>query len=154
MNATDFIITRLQSLTKEFKKAKVRYEYDIVAEVHTVEVLPQAVYDSQEFIEWESRVFDEFVSAYPQEILGFISEDAIVGINHADYTAEGIEYAPYNTEDVQRVFDITESDVEVISLNLPFSPSTISFNDEKDEHAFEQAVFSDGDFIIKYQLAA
>ena len=153
MNATDFIITRLQSLTKEFKKAKVRYEYDIVAEVHTVEVLPQTVYDSPEFLEWESRVFDEFVSAYPQEIIGFISEDALVGINHADYTAEGIEYAPY-TEDVQCVSGITESAVEVISFNLHFSPSSISFNNEEEDHAFGQAVVSDGDFIINHKLAA
>lgn len=154
MNATDFIITQLQSLTKEFKKAKVRYEYDIEAEVHTVEVLPQAVYDSHDFLEWESRVFDEFVSAYPQEILGFISEDALVGINHADYTAEGIEYAPYNTEDVQCVSGVTDSAVEVISFNLHVSPSTISFNNEEDEHVFEQTVVSDSDFIINHKLAA
>lgn len=100
MNATEFIIKHLQGLVDQFKNTRARYEYDNLAEVHTIEIFPQSVYNSDEYLEWESRMYDEFVSIFPGETIGFISEEAIVGIKSADYIVEGIEYAPYNSEQI------------------------------------------------------
>lgn len=151
MNAKDFIIKKLQCLTDVFKKARVRYEYDVVAEVHTVEVIPQSVYESQAFLEWESNLFDEFVAMYPHELLGFISEDAVVNINQVDYISEGIEYAPYN--DTDKVQCIPDSILKVHFYNECVSPSTFTYNDEKEEFTFKQTVVSGGD-IENFKLAA
>lgn len=151
MNAAEFIIDRMQRLVDYFKDARARYEYDALADIHTVEVFPQSVFESQAFLQWESQMFDEFVAAYPDEMISFISEDALVGIVHVDYSAEGIEYAPYNSDEQTNT---SEPVVKILFTSAVISPSPISFNEEKGKSAFEQTVVSDSDFIINYRFAA
>lgn len=92
MAVLNYLKKQLTDFVSSFKNAKVLYEYDEVAEIHTIEVLPQSVFDSDEFAKWES---DFFVRAYreiPSEDVGFISEDAYIGIDHVDWIAQGPEY--------------------------------------------------------------
>ena len=97
MDAKEYIINCLQKFVDAFKNARARYNYDILAQSHTIEISPLSVFESDEFLDWEGNVFDEFVNLYPSDAIGFIPEDALVGINSIDYSVEGIEYAPYNT---------------------------------------------------------
>lgn len=93
MNTKNYIIKEINHLVKLFPEAKARYEFDSKASVHVIEVLPFELYHSdKEYLAWEDDVFSRFVKKYPTENICFISEDSIVGINHADYTIVGEKY--------------------------------------------------------------
>ena len=146
MDAKEYIINCLQKFVDAFKNARARYDYDILTQSHTIEISPLSVYESDEFLDWEGNVFDEFVNLYPSDAIGFIPEDALVGINGIDYSVEGIEYAPYNTGECS--FDthtinilpgVIESNLELSVAEVPnidfFVPVTVSdlycYNDYK-----------------------
>lgn len=151
MNATEFIINRLYSFVELFKNARVRYEYDSLAEVHTIEVYPQSVYDSDDYLTWESGMFDDFAGNFPGEVIGFISEDAVVGIKSANYAIEGIEYAPFNT-DPYFFFDVQS--VNIIQSNIIQQKTTLSISDNKDRNCFDTTIVTNHDLNNNYKLAA
>ena len=94
MEAKEFIINAINDLVAQFENVHVRYEYDNLAIVHTVEVLPVATYkEDKAYIQWESDVMNSFIKEYPYENLCFVSEGALSGIEHIDYEAEGIRYS-------------------------------------------------------------
>ena len=57
MVAFDYLKEQLTEFVKTFKNVKVNYEYDQLANLHTIEVLPQVVFDSDEFAIWECDFF-------------------------------------------------------------------------------------------------
>lgn len=101
MTAKEFIISKIKAFVHDVTNAKVRYEYDDVARLHTVEVTPQSVYDSKDFDKWESSLFDEFIAAYPADEIGFISNDALVGIDNVTYEDAGKDYISFNNRFMQ-----------------------------------------------------
>ena len=151
MSVRELIINYLQVFVDEFKNARARYEYDSLAEVHTIEIYPQSVYDSKEFLAWESSMFDDFISVFPEEVVGFISEDAVVGIKSAEYAIEGIEYAPYNT-DPYFFFDVQS--VNIIQSNIVHQDTTLSVSDNKDRDCFDTTIVTNYDLNNNYKLAA
>ena len=100
MTPNAFIISKLQSFIYDFPQTRVRYEHDKLSDTHFVEVVPNKVYYlNDKYIEWESNMFDEFVKRFPLENIGFISDDAIVGIDHADFELKGIYFEmPYSSD--------------------------------------------------------
>jgi hypothetical protein len=83
MNTNDYIINELEIFIKRFSKVRVRYEYDESTQTHVIEVVPNEVYHlKEEYILWESEMFDKFVAFYPTENICFISDDALVGIEN------------------------------------------------------------------------
>lgn len=151
MSVRELIINYLQVFVDEFKNARARYEYDSLAEVHTIEICPQSVYDSIEFLSWESSMFDDFIKIFPGEVVGFISEDAVVGIKSADYAIEGIEYAPFNT-DPYYFFDVQS--VNIIQSNIIQQKTTLSISDNKDRNCFDATIVTNHDLNNNYKLAA
>ena len=93
MVAFDYLKEQLTEFVKTFKNVKVNYEYDQLANLHTIEVLPQVVFNSDEFAIWECDFFDRAYDAIPYEDISFISEDAYVGIEHIDWSIQGSDYA-------------------------------------------------------------
>ena len=57
MAVLDYLRKQLMDFVSSFKNAKVNYEYDELAEIHTVEILPKSVFDSDEFAKWECDFF-------------------------------------------------------------------------------------------------
>lgn len=96
MAVLDYLRKQLTDFVSSFKNAKVNYEYDELAEIHTVEILPKSVFDSDEFAKWECDFFVKAYSEIPGEDVGFISEDAYVGIEHVDWSIQGPEYVEVN----------------------------------------------------------
>ncbi len=93
MDSKNFIYTELSLFVKRFAKARVRYEYDQNALVHTIEVLPNEIYNlDKDYIEWENDFFGRFVKLFPTENICFISDDAQVGINIPELVLAGMEY--------------------------------------------------------------
>ena len=126
MAVLDYLKEQLTAFIGSFKDAKVSYEYDELAEIHTVEILPQSVFDSDEFAKWESDFFVKAYSEIPGEDVGFISEDAYVGIEHVDWTIQGPEYVEVNSILEEYIVNNT-SDEKVKS-------STITPLDFKNDH--------------------
>jgi hypothetical protein len=94
MDAKQYILEELNSLVTKFPSVRVRYGYDSNARVHCVEVVPKEVYYSNdEYISWENDVTSRFIEHFPAENIGFISDDAVVGIEHAEYALRGKDYA-------------------------------------------------------------
>lgn len=93
MDSKFFIYNELQDFIKLFPQTRVRYEYDSYALVHFVEVLPNVVYHSDSnYIQWEEEVFIRFIDKFPTENICFISDDALVGIETAEFVLEGLDY--------------------------------------------------------------
>lgn len=92
MKVLDYLKKEMTDFVSAFKNAKVTYEYDELAKIHTIEILPQSLFESVEFAKWECEFFKEAFNFIPGEDVGFISEDAYVGIQHVDWTLHGSEY--------------------------------------------------------------
>jgi hypothetical protein len=93
MDAKQYILEELKALVVKFPNVRVRYEYDSNAIVHCVEVVPKEVYHSNEnYISWENDVTDRFIEHFPAENIGFISDDALVGIENSEFTLCGESY--------------------------------------------------------------
>lgn len=92
MKVIDFLKQKLSDFISEHTKARVRYEYDEIANLHTIEVLPQSLYDSDEFVMWECALFKQVSKSFPGTEVCFVSEDAYVGIDHVDWLQEGKDF--------------------------------------------------------------
>ncbi len=93
MTPNEFIISKLQSFIHDFPETRVRYEHDKLSDTHFVEVVPNEVYHlSERYIAWESKMFDEFVDQFPHENIGFISDDALVGLENIDFELKGLYF--------------------------------------------------------------
>jgi len=91
--ATSFIIKGLSNFINSFSQTRVRYEFDIDANVHCIEVVPNQVYHlNNEYIAWENMFTDNFIALFPNHNVCFFSDDAIVGINNIQYEFIGSQY--------------------------------------------------------------
>lgn len=99
----DYIISELKSFINDFPKTRVRYEHDNSSDTHFIEIVPNEIYhlDTQ-YMQWESEMFDRFVSVYPEENICFISDDALVGLDNIEFEICGIEFvSTYSTVNSQ-----------------------------------------------------
>lgn len=92
MNISTYLKEKMADFVVTFKTAKVNYEYDELANIHTIEVLPQSLFDSDEFARWECEFFKKAFIDMPGEDISFISEDAYIGIEHVDWSLKGDAY--------------------------------------------------------------
>ena len=92
MTVLDYLKKQMTNFVSVFKNAKVNYEYDELANIHTIEILPQSLFDSDEFAKWECEFFKAAFKSIPGEDVGFVSEDAYIGIKHVDWTLHGSGY--------------------------------------------------------------
>jgi hypothetical protein len=106
MTSQEYIKNELEIFIKNFPKVRVRYEYDKNADIHFIEVVPNEVYHlDNEYIAWERDMDNEFIKRYPMQNICFISDDALVGIENAEYILCGLEYAPFSTAKESVIFD-------------------------------------------------
>ena len=103
MNSYEYIISELNKFIFEFSKTRVRYEHDFSSETHFIEVVPNEIYHSDnQYIQWESEMFDHFVDKFPEENICFISDDSLVGLDKIDFEICGNEFvSTYSTVNSQ-----------------------------------------------------
>lgn len=149
MNSTEYIINRLEELVIRLNNIRVSYEYDNDSLTHFIEVLPNSLYSlNQEYIEFEDKMFHEFISKFPCENICFISDDAIVKIENPICIKEGLGYAPFSThEDAE--FKV--SFPEVFSVSSIFCPIPV-FNSQN--QAMTEPKKTTLSLIQEYALAA
>ena len=94
LEATSLIKEALNGFVKLFPKTRVRYEFDINANVHCVEIIPNHIYQlKNDYIEWENNFTNNFIALFPDQNICFFSEDAIVGIKNIQFELEGSRFA-------------------------------------------------------------
>lgn len=73
----------MKDFTKAFENGRIRYQYDAQADTDTFEIVPQELYSSTEFTEWEMNKIDEFNNTILPyyDIIGFQSSDAKVPLS-------------------------------------------------------------------------
>lgn len=139
MMVFEYLKKQMTNLVCAFKNAKVNYEYDDLAKIHTIEVLPLSVFDSDEFAKWECQFFIEAYKLFPGEDIGFISEDAYVGIQHLDWSIQGDEYL--QSDDIlddHITIDVTcEPNENISQKNVNFKYSGYSTFKESSSELFE-----------------
>ncbi|OAV63468.1 hypothetical protein Barb6_03730 [Bacteroidales bacterium Barb6] len=70
MDAKDFIIARIDDLSKRTKGLSFRYAYDTKTDFHIVEVTPEEICSgSEEYIKLECDIWAAFYSLFPKEDL-------------------------------------------------------------------------------------
>lgn len=93
LEATNFIKEALKKFIASFPKTRVRYEFDIDANVHCVEVVPNSIYHlDNDYINWENNFTNNFIQLFPFQNICFFSDDAIVGINNIEFELIGSKY--------------------------------------------------------------
>lgn len=87
-----FLSDKLNEFIEHFPNTKVSYVLDEFDSVF-VEVLPNSVYHSNdEYINWENKITDEFLDAFPYLNLAFVSDDAYVKFDKWDFELSGNVY--------------------------------------------------------------
>lgn len=93
LESTHFIKVALNSFITDFPNTRVRYEFDVDARVHCVEVVPNSVYQLDgDYINWENEFTNKFLEVFPGQNICFFSDDAIIGINKIEYELTGSKY--------------------------------------------------------------
>jgi hypothetical protein len=93
LKATSFIKEALNAFIASFPKTRVRYEFDIDANVHCIEVVPNDIYHlDNDYVNWENSFTNNFIELYPEQNICFFSDDAIVGINNIQFELTGSKY--------------------------------------------------------------
>jgi hypothetical protein len=131
MNSYEYIISELNKFILEFPKTRVRYEHDYSSETHFIEVVPNEIYHlDNQYIQWESEIFDHFVDIFPEENICFISDDALVGLDKVDFELCGNEFHSIYTTNIPEVI-IENNQIQVnsivnkgVSLNFTIYPET------------------------------
>lgn len=151
MTSKEYIISKLERFIKNFPHARVRYEHDADIDTHFVEILPNDLYYlNEDYMDWEEHMFDDFIEMFPGESIGFITDDAIVGLENVDYEFYGklfdVVYTTSNdivsvNEELLEIRSSTTSDSTVVndcfsemdkSVHVEdiFGYSYIKFNDK------------------------
>jgi hypothetical protein len=98
MEISEHIKIMMAKFVEEFPEARVNYGYDKMANVHVIEILPLALYKSKAFKDWQWNSCEEFLTLYPSDEIGFISEDAVVPLEKVDFSVQGTQYGLAETK--------------------------------------------------------
>lgn len=105
MTSIDFIHIKLKELVQLFPTVRARYDYDMLSDTHSVEVVPSNLYyNDDNFNDWQTNVLLKFMSLYGDESLCFISDDSIVGIEKIDFEVLGSKYNVIPTTNTTDIF--------------------------------------------------
>lgn len=149
MTAREYIRKNLESLIGKFPHIRVRYEYDGMAEVHVVEVVPNEVYRLDDaYIKWEEQMIDGFIQRFPTQNICFVSDDALVGIRDAEYILEGLAYAPLS---VSTTNTVCPKEITIEITCVPNMKDVSLANSQEQEGVFSQWIIPSSP---TYRLAA
>ena len=147
MDSTLFVITKLTELIKLFTNLRVRYEFKKESIVHLIEVYPKEVYQSNEdYISWESKLYDKFTEQYPLENICFISEDAFVKVENPIFVSEGLNYAPLSS--------LPQETISFKMENVLSSSMAVDYNHDLKQILMESVKVNDVNLVYQYSQAA
>lgn len=101
MIAKDWIVNKIKDLALLMPQLKVRYENHLISSTHFLEVVPNSIfYLNEQYKTWEEEVTFKFIENFPNQNICFISNDAIVGLEHIDFEITGSLFDLYYSENI------------------------------------------------------
>ncbi len=98
-DAKEYIKINLKKIIKSLPEIRVSYEYDIDAKIHSIEILPNKIYHlDKNYIDWEINFTDNFIKKFPDQNVCFFTDDAVIGIEKAEFEIIGEKYIDKNSE--------------------------------------------------------
>lgn len=82
MTVEQFIESALQKIHAAFPKAQLTYQYKWPSQTHFIKVAPLAVYESDEFIDLDFALSDEFEQIAADASLCFLTEGSLVELDN------------------------------------------------------------------------
>jgi hypothetical protein len=82
LEATSLTKEALNGFITNFPKTRVRYEFDINANVHCIEIVPNHIYHLEnDYMEWENNFTNNFIALFPEQNICFFSDEGKVPAN-------------------------------------------------------------------------
>jgi len=86
MTSNDFIKNKIDLLNKSFPNLSIRYQFDLNANMHLIEVMPVLDYENNtEYQNAEAELTFEFEQLFSPETVLFISENSLTKITKPEY---------------------------------------------------------------------
>ena len=96
MKSKDYIRSKLNSFIENFSQTKVCYQFDENLMTHYIKVVSNSIYhNDKRYIDWELKLYDEFVEIFPGENICFISDDSddiLLDLDNIDYELMGSSF--------------------------------------------------------------
>lgn len=144
---TAFIIEALKQFILSFPQTRVRYEYDIESNVHSVEVVPNEIYHlNEEYIAWENKFVDAFIERFPTQNICFISDDALVGIENVNFELVGQRYR--SSISVKEYFTVISESIVTNSKSKKFEGFISTSNNTHNQ----ECVYINSNNQISYRI--
>ena len=148
MKSKDYIRSKLNSFIKSFSQTKVCYQFDENLMTHYIKVVSNSIHhNDKRYIDWELKLYDEFVEIFPGENICFISDDS----DDIDYELMGssfIDDSMFNTNNTfKNIHEHINLDKELLDR------SNISVV-EYDANASQKDVNLDANILKSHTLAA
>ena len=97
MSISVFITDKLKSFLNRFPMAKVRYGFDNLANVHTIEVSPSTLLDKEDVYNWVDGFVSDAIELYPNDLVCVCPPDDVLGVGEIQYEEKGLDYNPIST---------------------------------------------------------
>lgn len=117
MNATDFILSRLEMIVKFVPSAGIRYAYDPHTDFHIIEIYPECVRRGDSgYVGMECDLWKDFHNLYPHSDILISEVDSTNDMNNIIY-----EHIPSSVINEPYVLNVLTSDNFVVTGNIDSS---------------------------------
>lgn len=83
-----FIIKEIQKLSEKFPHVSFKYGFDKLGAQHLIEVEPETAYKTEEYMDAEFDIVDQFICKFPEDEILFISNNKYIKIEKVVYVKE------------------------------------------------------------------
>ncbi|TDQ06242.1 hypothetical protein [Pedobacter metabolipauper] len=137
MTSREYIKSKMSALVKDIKTLKASYSFHELSSTHSVEVIPNEIYHSNDVLKaWELNFIIGFIQKFPNESLCILTDDAILPIGHIEFSILGKDFKEAsdnysaNQELVSLVFDNQFYDTlkEIFVTHSPVILEQMSYN--------------------------
>jgi hypothetical protein len=141
MESFAYIKNELDLFITLFPRTKISYEFDEITNAHFIEVLPNSIYHlDEQYIKWENDFHTRFITLFPNENIGFITDDSLIVLSKVDFQLIGKEYKEsisISTEDIS-IIKYSEVKINILENGLVLSNINDFWFDSIDQSSFNK----------------
>ena len=79
-----FLEKHLSQLTENFPNIECLYKFDNLDDTHIIKIMPKKIFESEDYVQYENEIVDNFIQRFPYEGILFISENELIDIDKPD----------------------------------------------------------------------
>jgi hypothetical protein len=93
MSARAYLESKVNELVVKFPEVRVRYDYHLLSSTHTLEIVPNELYNFNEAYKiWEEDLLFEFIDLFPDESISIVTDDSLLGLEKFEVEFVGASY--------------------------------------------------------------